>query len=518
MPAPRLLLALLLAVAPLLARAEVALPVLFSDHMVLQRDQPVAVWGSAAAGETVTVRFADDTRSAVADSSGRWSVRLGPFAASAEGRELVVSGSNTLTLSDVLVGEVWFCSGQSNMEKPLGARSGQQPCDDHQTEIAAARHPLLRLFQVPRHNRPVAGDLSLRWLPCTPEAVERSNFSAAGYYFGRRLLEELRVPVGLIHSSVGGTRIEPWTPKDAFAGRPMLAPVAAAASAGEKYQGQGVGNLYASMVAPFVPYTVRGWLWYQGESNLMTHDAPVYAEKMRALVESWRAAWALPGAPFLHVQLAPYDYSRRKQPDPMSPEALPLFWEAQDRSLAIPGTGQAVINDSVTRFGDIHPTNKKVVGERLALVALRQTYGRADLVASGPRFAGLEKNGPALAAAFEFGEGLAARDGGALKGFSLAGEDRVFKPAEAVVRDGRVLVSSAAVPAPVALRYGWHERHGGNLVNAAGLPARSFRSDDWPVDSTRPATPEDLAPKKPAQPLKTPPPAPPASPAPSTAG
>lgn len=507
MTAPRLLLAALLAALPLLSRAEVSLPSIFTDHMVLQRDVPVAIWGAASAGENVTVRFADQSRAATADSAGRWSVRLDPLPASAEGRELVVSGSNTLVLSDVLVGEVWFCSGQSNMEKPLGARSGQKPCDDHEAEIAAASHPLLRLFQVPRHNRPVQGDLSLRWLPCSPETVERSNFSAAGYYFGRRLLLELRVPVGLIHSSVGGTRVEPWTPKDVFADYPLLAPVAAAAASGEKYKGQGVGNLYASMVAPFVPYTLRGWLWYQGESNLMTHDAPVYAEKMRALVESWRAAWGLPDAPFYHVQLAPYAYSRRKQPDPMSPEALPLFWEAQDRSLAIPRTGQAVINDSVVNFGDIHPTNKKVVGERLALVALRRAYGRDDVVDSGPLFSRVEKDGAALLASFEFADGLAAREGGELKGFDVAGEDRVFHPARAVVRGDKIAVSSASVPAPVALRYGWHERHGGNLVNAAGLPARSFRSDDWPVDSTRPATPEDLAPKTPPQPLKTPPPA-----------
>lgn len=499
----RLSTAPLLAALAVFARAEVSLPQIFTDHMVLQRDQPVAVWGTAAPGESVTVRFAGDTQSAVADSSGAWSIRLHPLTADATGRELVVAASNTITLSDVLVGEVWFCSGQSNMEKPLGTRSGQQPCDDHEAEIAAASHPLLRLFQVPRNNRPVEGDLSLRWLPCTPENINGTHFSAAGYYFGRRLLEELRIPVGLIHSSVGGTRIEPWTPREAFANYPLLTDVAAALSSGEKHHGQGIGNLYASMVRPFVPYTLRGWLWYQGESNLMTHDAPGYAEKTRALIESWRSAWNLPEAPFLHVQLAPYAYSRRKQPNPMSPEALPLFWEAQDRSLTIPRTGQAVINDSVTNFGDIHPTNKKVVGERLALVALRQTYGRADLVASGPRFKSLDRHDSTLVASFEFSDGLAARDGGELKGFSVAGEDRVFQPARAIIRDGRVHASAPAVLEPVALRYGWHERHGGNLVNAAGLPARSFRSDEWPADSTRPATPEDLAPKTPPQPLQT---------------
>ncbi|MEY4488177.1 MAG: hypothetical protein RIQ79_685, partial [Verrucomicrobiota bacterium] len=366
-----------------LARAEVALPGVFTDHMVLQRDQPVAVWGTAAAGETVTVRFATDTQSAVADATGKWSVRLLPLAASAEGRQLVVTASNTLTFTDVLVGEVWLCSGQSNMEKPVGVRSGQQPCDNATAELAAADHPLLRLYQFPRNGKAAEGDSTLRWLACTPETLDKTHFSAAGYYFGRELLRELKVPVGLIHSSVGGTRIEPWTPPEAYANIPVLADVAAAVAADQPYKKVKVGGLYASMIRPLAPYTLRGFIWYQGESNLMLNDTPVYADKMRALIEGWRGVWGQPEAAFYHVQLAPYAYSKRKPPDRLTVEALPYFWEAQDRSLAIPHTGQAVINDTVTRYGDIHPTDKLDVGQRLARAALRQTYGRTALVTTG---------------------------------------------------------------------------------------------------------------------------------------
>ncbi|AKC82687.1 hypothetical protein IMCC26134_07710 [Verrucomicrobia bacterium IMCC26134] len=490
---PLVLAGAFLATLTTLARAEVALPGIFTDHMVLQRDQPVAVWGTATPGESVTVRFATESQSTVADSSGKWSLRLGALPASAEGREFTVIASNTITLTDVLVGEVWLCSGQSNMEKPLGIRAGQTPCDNSIAEIAAAAHPLLRLYQFPRNGNASEGDSTLRWLACSPASVDKSHFSASGYYFGRELLRELKVPVGLIHSSVGGTRIEPWTPPEAYSNRPALADIASAVAADQPYKKVKVGSLYASMIRPLSPYTLRGFIWYQGESNLMLDDSLVYTEKMRALIEGWRAAWGLPEAAFYHVQLAPYAYSRRKLPDHLSVYALPRFWEAQDRSLAIPHTGQAVINDTVTRSSDIHPTNKLDVGLRLARAALRQTYGRSDIVASGPIFASLEKRDSAIALRFDASEGLAARGGGALAGFAIAGENHQFVPAVAELSGRDVLVSSPSVAAPVAVRYAWHETAAGNLANASGLPARAFRTDDWPVETTRALAPEELA-------------------------
>ncbi len=507
---------LLLAAFATFAHAEVALPKIFTDHMVLQRGQPVAIWGTAAAGEAVTVRFATDTQSTVADASGNWSVRLSPLAASAEGRDLVVTASNTITLSDVLVGEVWIGSGQSNMEKQLGHRSGQKPCDNFEAEIAAADHPLIRLYQFPRNGKPAEGDATLRWLPCSPDTIARTNFSAAAYYFGRELQRELKVPVGLIHSSVGGTRIEAWTPPEAYAAFPALADVATHPGNAKTR----IGNLYSSMIRPLVPFTVRGWLWYQGESNLMTRDFASYTDKMEVMVGAWRNAWAQPDAPFYFVQLAPYAYSVRKQPEPLSAEALPLFWEAQTAAAArISNSGSVVITDTASNVGDIHPTNKRDVGERLARLALARTYGRADVVASGPVLRSATPRGGELVLRFDHATGLASRDGQPLNSFAVAGEDRVFIPATARIEGDEVIVSTPTVPAPVAVRLAFHERANSNLVNAAGLPASPARSDTWPVDGTRPATPADLAPPppRPAAPA-TPatPAAPAAAPAPAT--
>lgn len=500
--------ALLLAALAALARAEVALPQIFTDHMVLQRDQPVAIWGTAAAGETVTVRFASRTQTAVADAAGKWSVRLRPLSASAESRELVVAASNTITLSDVLVGEVWLGSGQSNMEKQIGHRSGQKPCDNFEAEIAAADHPLLRLYQVPRNGKPTEGDATLRWLPCSPDTVARTNFSAAAYYFGRELQRELKVPVGIIHSSVGGTRIEPWTPPEAFAGFPSLADVDNN-PANAKTR---VSSLYARMIQPLTPYTLRGWIWYQGESNLMTTDLAIYTDMMQALVHGWRTAWSQPKSPFYFVQLAPYLYSARRQPKPLSPEALALFWEAQTAAAAkISNSGSVVITDITADVRDIHPTNKRDVGERLARLALANTYGHSKIVASGPVLRSATPRGGELVVRFDHAKGLASRDGQPLNEFTVAGQDRVFVPATARIDGGKVIVSSPSVPAPVAVRLAFHERANSNLVNAAGLPAQPARSDTWPVDPNRPATPADLAPPppKPAAPA-----APAVSPAP----
>lgn len=486
--------AFLFAALATLARAEVTLPRVFTDHMVLQRGQPVSIWGTATAGEAVTVRFATDTQSTVADSSGAWSVRLRPLTASIEGRELVVSASNTITLSDVLVGEVWLCSGQSNMEKQIGNRSGQRPCDNHEAEIAAANYPLIRIYQFPRNGKPAEGDATLRWLPCSPDTVARTNFSAAAYYFGRELQRELKVPVGLIHSSVGGTRIEAWTPPEAYAATPSLADVATEPGNAKTR----IGGLYASMIRPLVPYTLRGWLWYQGESNLMTRDFASYTDKMQALVGAWRGAWAQPDAPFYFVQLAPYTYSARKQPEPLSTEALPLFWEAQTAAATrIHNSGSVVITDTVANVGDIHPTNKRDVGERLARLALARTYGRADVVSSGPVLRSATPRGGELVLRFDHAKGLASRDGQPLNSFTVAGEDRVFSTATARIEGEQVIVSSASVSAPVAVRLAFHERANSNLVNAAGLPAHPSRSDSWAIDPTRPATPADLAPPPP---------------------
>jgi sialate O-acetylesterase len=477
----------LLWLATLALRADVHCPAIFGDHMVLQQRQPVPVWGEAAAGEDVTVEFAGQTVRTTAGADGRWQVMLAPLAASVEPRMFTVRGENTLTFSDVLVGEVWFCSGQSNMEKPFGPRHGQKPTEGSDAEITAADHPRLRLFQVPHSGRPKPGDASLAWQPSSPDALRTTAFSAIGYVFGRELQRELAVPVGVIHASFGGTRIEAWLPPDTIMRVPALRDVAQL-----RYPAWVPGvqptELYESMVAPFVPFAVRGFVWYQGETNCMDGDCgPAYAAKFQALIASWRRAWRVPAAPFYFALLAPFDYSKWDK-FPVTAEALPVMWESQAHALTEPHTGAVVTTDLVTDLHDIHPPQKIEVGRRFARLALAQTYGRTDLAARSPRFAALESpDGGHLVLRFTDSAGLRSRDGEPLRDFTVAGEDRRFHPAAARIEDDRVIVSSQDVAHPVAVRFAWSETATPNLVNAAGLPAMPFRTDDWPVVTGRPA-------------------------------
>lgn len=462
--------------------ADVACPVIFGDRMVLQRDLPVAVWGTANPGESVTVKFARQSRSTQADASGRWRVTLAPLAASARPRKLTIRGANTLTFSDVLVGEVWFCSGQSNMEKPLGPRKGQKPTDDFEAELTRADSSTLRIFQVPHHAKPRADGVTLAWLRCNADALTRANFSAAAYYFGRELQRELGVPVGLIHSSFGGTRIEAWMPPEAFAGNPLLSDLPA-----QPYhawvEGVQATELYQSMVAPFMRFTLRGFLWYQGEANCMNAEGLLYAAKMRALIAGWRAAWNRPDAPFYSAQLAPFAYSRQKNWEKqLTPHALPAIWEAQVSALNLPHTGLIPTSDLAGNGRDIHPTNKRDVGLRFARLALADTYGRSEIAAQAPRLKSARAVGKdRFEITLDHADGLRAQDDLNLTHFEIAGEDRVFHAADAAIVNGRIEVYSPVVEQPVAVRFAWDELAVPNLVNAAGLPALPFRTDDWPL-------------------------------------
>jgi sialate O-acetylesterase len=463
-------------------RAEVTCAPVFDDHMVLQRDQPIVIWGGASVGETITVEFAGQIKTATADVAGKWSVVLDPLVASAEPRTLTVRGTNTQTFSDVLVGEVWFCSGQSNMEKPLGPRTGQKPTDDYETELTRADCPALRIFQVPHYAKPRANGATMTWLPCSADALMRSDFSAAAYYFGRELQRELGVPIGLIHASFGGTRIEAWIPPEAFAGDPALRGLENLA-----YEAWGPGvqatELYQSMVAPFAPFGVRGFLWYQGEANCMNAEGSIYAVKQRALVRAWRQAWGRPDAAFYHALLAPFGYSRQTNwTKQLTPDALPAFREAQVQALDLPHTGMIVTTDLAGSGKDIHPTNKRDIGLRFARLALAETYGRKNVGAQAPR---LKSARQISSATYEIelihGDGLHTPDNVAVTGFEIAGEDRVFRPADATFAEGKIHVTSQAVNRPVAVRFGWKELAMPNLVNAAGLPVVPFRTDDWPL-------------------------------------
>jgi len=463
------------------ARAEIALPAIFSDHAVLQRDRPIVVWGTAAPGEAVEATLGSQQAKTVADKTGKWSLTLPALPASATPVDLLIHGTNTVTLHDLLVGEVWLCSGQSNMEKPIGEQRGQKPVFHAEEELKTGDRPLIRLLKIPKVKLSEPGkDVSANWMVCSPETLDKIKFSATGFFFGRKLQDELKVPIGLIDSTWGGTRIEPWTPPGAFAAFPSLAEFAAAAQKpGTKAENLIPSTHYYGMIQPLAPFALRGVLWYQGESNLMEiNDSATYPDKMEALIRGWREAWHEPELPFYYVQIAPHFYHLLRRQVIISPESEAEFWEAQSRALRVPHTGMVVTTDLVDDLFDIHPRNKQDVGLRLALLALARTYDRKDLIDSGPVFSRWEVEGKEAKLFFNYtGQGLISRDKKPLSWFTIAGEDGVFYPADAVIEGDHVTVSSRRVQKPANVRFAWDEAAQPNLANSAGLPAQPFRTD-----------------------------------------
>jgi sialate O-acetylesterase len=447
------------------AWADVRLPAILSDHMVLQRTGTVPVWGWAAPKERVSVQMNGQARKTRAGEDGRWRVELDLSNAPAAPATLAVRGEkNEIVVSDVLVGEVWLASGQSNMEKPIGEQRGQKPTFNAEAEIAAADHPDIRLFKVKRAKAQQPGeDVAGAWVRCSPASIEATKFSAAAYFFGGRLKEELRTPVGLIDSTWGGTRIEPWTPPGA----------AGDTAAADKE----ASLIYNGMIAGLSPFAIRGAIWYQGESNIMdTDDGPAYTGKMEAMVSAWRAQWRAQ-FPFYYVQVAPHLYHVLRHARVVDPQSAPRLWEAQADALRIPKTGMIVTTDLVDDLHDIHPRDKKTVGLRLANVALADTYGRKDIEAYGPVFRSLSVEGARAIVGFDHADGLGARDGKSLAWFDIAGADGRYYPASATIEGDKVVLTSPRVPAPVTVRFAWDEAAQPNLVNRAGLPAMPFRSD-----------------------------------------
>ena len=464
------------------AFADVSVSPLFSSHMVLQRDVPCPVWGWADMGEDVTVEFAGQKLSAKPGADGKWTVKFQPLKGNSKGETLTIRGKNEIKLEDVVVGEVWLCSGQSNMEWTV-AGSGKA-----KEEIAAANDPRIRHIKI--HNGPAktpeAKVVSDGWKAASPQTV--GNFSAVGYYFAREIVKDLDVPIGLLGANWGGTRIEPWTPPVGFKQVPALAEFAAKLDQYPETQEkpdkadptkkvtevklQSPLALFNGRIAPLVPFALRGALWYQGESN--TGEGMLYLEKMRGLIAGWRSIWEMPEMPFYYVQLAPFIYKGAH------PENLARIWEAQTAALQIPNTGMAVTTD-ITELNDIHPRNKQDVGRRLALWALAKTYGKKDIVFSGPLFKSVKfENGKAILSFEHLGGGLQSRDGQPLATFVIAGEDKAWVPAKAEIVGDTVVVSADAVTKPVAVRHAFSHDALPNLANKAGLPASPFRTDDWP--------------------------------------
>jgi sialate O-acetylesterase len=327
-----------------------------------------------------------------------------------------------------------------------------------------------------RSSSPVS-DVKGEWSVCSSNALEATKFSAAGYFFGREIYNELKVPVGLVESSWGGTRIEPWTPQEGFGMFPSLAEFVSNAQGTNRPAA--ASTLYNGMVAPLVPFAIRGALWYQGESNLIdVNDGLNYVEKMKALVLGWRKMWGQGEFPFYYVQIAPYAYTGRKDTKPHTADALPLIWEAQTLSLSIPKTGMIVTTDLVDDLRDIHPRNKQDVGKRLALLALAIDYGCKKIVYSGPLYQRMKVRGAKAVLSFDYvGGGLVSKDGKPLTWFTIAGADGKFEPADAIIEGKTVVVSSPKVPEPKAVRFAWDEAAQPNFFNQDGLPAVPFRTD-----------------------------------------
>ena len=502
------------------AHADVTLPSLFASHMVLQQDQPVIVWGWADPHETVTVQLdSGQTATVAATPDGEWQVTFPAMKADGRAHTLTVSGKNTLKFDDILIGEVWLCSGQSNMEMGIKmARDGDQ-------EAAVANYPQIRLFLVPKSISAVPQrNVSATWKVCTPTNITEGGwggFSAAGYYFGRELHQTLKVPIGLIESSWGGTRIDAWTPPAGFAGVPALkyeygaveladprsdphktrltaflgkVDAWSATARNSLQQNTSVAPLpefphelqfdekspqtatalYNSMIHPLVPFAIRGAIWYQGEANVW--EGSLYTDKMKALISGWRQTWNEGDFPFYYVQIAPYIYGN------LSDDTLPKFWRAQTDAQSIPNTGMVVVND-IGNLTDIHPKNKQEVGRRLALWALAKTYHQSGIIAESPEFKSLKIDGRKILVTFDHaGAGLKSRDGKPLNSFEVIDHDLGgFVPATAeITGPDTIAVSADSVTNPVAVRFDWSQRDEPNLSSAEGLPANRFQAGDIP--------------------------------------
>ncbi len=503
--------------------AEVTLPKFFSDNMVLQRGSEVAVWGGGAEpNESVTVTFGGQTKRARANKGGYWMVRLDPMPASHEGRTLAVNGS--VRFENILVGDVWLCSGQSNMEWTVRGTLNSKE------EIAAANFPSIRHIKIQRQTDALPQrdpQQVVGWDVCQPDKV--SNFTAVGYYFARAIHQELKVPIGIVNSSWGGTVIQPWTAPEGFHMVPELARISAKIKAAdpafetgkeaylkalEKVDlwraeakeavargvrpeampempliasgGRVPTYVYNAMIHPLTPFAIKGAIWYQGESN--GEESISYYHKMKALILGWRKVWNHQGdLPFYFVQLANF----KQSPDtPEGGDGWAPLRDAQLKTLELDKTGMVVAID-IGNPKDIHPKNKQDVGKRLALWALADTYSK-DVVPSGPLFDRMTTEGNKIRIHFKYaGSGLMVGrkegleptreiPGGQLKEFAIAGKDKVWHWADVVIEGDAAVVSSSKVAKPVAVRYAYRMNpEGANLYNIEGLPASPFRTDNW---------------------------------------
>jgi sialate O-acetylesterase len=469
----RLLTMLLLSFS--LAKAQVSLPPFFADDMVLQQQANVGFWGKARPGSTVQVSTGWNNKkySVTTDANGKWKTRISTPAAGGP-YEIKVTGGNSIVLHDVLIGEVWLCGGQSNMEMPMKGFK-DQPILGSNDAIYNSTNDKLRLFTVPRSVKAAPQDtvkFSI-WKKADPESV--SNFSATAYFFGRMLQERLKVPVGLVHISYSGSAAEAWMSEEALKEFPEI-------KVPKPTETTGLGSrtatvFYNGMIGPFFGYGIKGAIWYQGESN---KDNPVQYEKLfPALVHFWREQSGQGDFPFYYVQIAPYNYGQLPTNGRDVKSNSAYLRDAQRKSVkTIPNSGMVVVMD-IGEEATIHPANKEVGGKRLALMALGKTYGLKGFACTSPSFDSMSVSGGIATLRFSDAPNGLTSFGKPLSQFEIAGTDKFWRPAKAAIRGGTVVVSSPDVPHPVAVRYAFKDWVVGDLYSTEGFPVSSFRTDDW---------------------------------------
>ena len=487
----------------------------FGNHMVLQRDMPVPVWGTAKAEEKITLELNGQKLKTKADGAGRWYVVFSPMPAGGP-YTLKVSGKNTITFTDIYIGEVWLCSGQSNMDMTV-AREDRYWCGvyNEQEEVANANYPLIRIFDVDFNPKDEPQtEVNGKWEVVSPQTI--GHLSATAYFFARDIFNKYKFPIGLITTAYGASTAEAWISRPALQSHPQLsflleeyAKKCAAydtsytakkkyteaytswKTASDKAAAEGKDKprepknpdphrdqhnpavLYNGMIAPLVPYAIRGAIWYQGESNGPT--ARLYDTIMETLIATWRKDWKQGDFPFLYVQIANHQVPVN---EPVKDDPMVWVRDAQLRNLSIPNTGMAVAIDNANpdNPNDIHPKNKQAIGKRLALIAQAKVYGDKALEYSGPLYSNMKVEGNAIRIYFNHGKTLKIH-GDALQGFAIAGSDKQFVWATARIDGNSVIVYSPQVKEPVAVRYNWSKNPPGNLYNEAGLPASPFRTD-----------------------------------------
>jgi len=448
--------------------ANLRLPRVIGNNMVLQQNAAVKLWGWASPSEKIfiTTSWNNRTDSVKATRDANWQLELQTPAAGGP-YTITLKGNNTIELTNVMIGEVWVCSGQSNMEW-----SYLQGLKDIKDELPQAYNTNIRLFNIPKTtSQTPQDDCNAEWAVCDSNTLKA--FSAVGYFFGKKLNKDLNVPIGLINSNWGGTPAEVWTPEEAVDSNPTLKEAAAKLTPADWWPHL-PARTYNAMIAPLTNYNIAGAIWYQGESN--TNTASTYSQLLNTMIDSWRKAWNK-DLPFYYVQIAPFKYGNKN--------IGALLREAQTKSLNHPNVGMAVISDLVDDTTNIHPANKRDVGLRLANWALGQTYHKEGITYKSPMYKSMSVNKDRIEIEFEdTGTGLMAKDK-KITELYIAGDDKIFYPAEAKIDNGKLVVWSKQVKQPAAVRYQFSNAGIGNLFGKEGLPVAPFRTDSWEVDTAK---------------------------------